>query len=293
MLKNYTGLYTALITPFTKEGAIDYKGFTKLINLQLQAKVNGVVVLGTTGELSTIKNAEVKNIINTAARIINRKIKLIVGISSNNTETSIKQSKQAEDLGADALLVASPSYNKPPQEGLYQHFKSIADSIDVPMILYNIQSRTAINIDIKTLLKLSKHKNIIGIKEASSDISQIINIISKVDKNFIILSGNDVLAYTTMCLGGHGLISVASNVLPSQLNDIVKECLMGNFIIARREYYKLYYLLNALSSISINPIPVKTILAHLGIIKEEFRLPLCRLTYSNKIKLIKIYNNVT
>lgn len=292
MPKNYSGLYTALITPFNKDKSVDYAALEKLINEQIEAEVDGLVILGTTGESPVISDTETEKIISLAVKISKHKTKIIVGAGSNNTESAIEKSKQAQNLGADAILSVNPYYNKPPQEGLYKHFKQIADSIDIPMILYNIKGRTAVNLEIETLLRLSQHKNIIGVKEASGDLSQIMDVINQVDDDFSILSGDDALTYPIMSLGGHGVISVTSNIFPREMKDIVWQCFTKNFEAAKQSHYKLYNFMNALLSFSSNPIPVKTILAHIGKIRDEFRLPLCQLEDSNKQKLIKIYNEI-
>ena len=292
MPKNYSGLYTALITPFNEDKSVDYVALEKLINEQIEAGVDGLVILGTTGESPVISDTEAEKIINLAVKISKRKTKIIVGAGSNNTESAIEKSKQAQNLGADAILSVNPYYNKPPQEGLYKHFKQIADSIDIPMILYNIKGRTAVNLEIETLLRLSQHKNIIGVKEASGDLSQIMDVINQVDDDFFVLSGDDALTYPIMSLGGHGVISVTSNIFPREMKDIVWQCFTNNFEAAKQSHYKLYNFMNALLSISSNPIPVKTILAHMDKIKEEFRLPLCPLDGDSKQKLIKIYNEI-
>jgi 4-hydroxy-tetrahydrodipicolinate synthase len=292
MPKNYSGLYTALITPFNEDKSVDYITLKKLIDEQIEANVDGLVILGTTGESPVISDTEAEKIISLAVKISKRKIKIIVGAGSNNTELAIEKSKQAQDLGADAILSVNPYYNKPPQEGLYKHFKQIADSINIPIILYNIKGRTAVNLETETLLRLSQHKNIIGVKEASGDLSQIMEVINQVDDDFFVLSGDDALTYPIMSLGGHGVISVTSNIFPREMKNIVWQCLTNNFEAAKQSHYKLYNFMNELLSISSNPIPVKTLLAHMGKIKDEFRLPLCRLEDSNRQKLIKTYNEI-
>ena len=293
MPSNYSGLYTALVTPFNEDKSVDYKSLEKLIDEQIQAKVDGLVILGTTGESPVINDIEAEKIISLAVKISKNTIKIIVGAGSNNTELAIKKSKQAQNLGADAILSVNPYYNKPPQEGLYKHFEQIADSIDIPMILYNIKGRTAVNLEIETLLRLSRHKNIIGVKEASGDLSQIMDVISQVDNDFFVLSGDDALTYPIMSLGGHGIVSVMSNIFPREMKNIVWQCFTNNFEAAKQSHYKLYNFMKALLSISSNPIPVKTILAHIGQIKEEFRLPLCQLGCDDKQKLIKIYTEIS
>ena len=289
MTKNFSGLYTALVTPFYSDKSIDYPSLKKLIDAQIEAGVNGLVILGTTGGSPIIGSMEAEEIIKFAVKTANSKIKIIVGTGTNNTRSSIEKSKKAEDLGADALLTVNPYYNKPTQDGLYQHFMQIADAISIPMILYNIKGRTAVNLETSTLLKLMQHPNIVGVKEASGDMSQVMDVIKSVDKDFFVLSGDDALTYSIMCLGGHGVVSVISNILPKEMKIIVQEASRGNIDIAKKHHYKLYDLMKALLSIASNPIPVKTLMAHLGMIEEEFRLPICRMNEKERSELIKVY----
>ena len=289
MSKNFTGLHTALVTSFYSDKSINYPSLEKLINEQIEGGVDGLVILGTTGGSPILNDDESEEIIKLAVKTANSKIKIIVGTGTNNTKTSVEKSKKAEALGADALLTVNPYYNKPTQDGLYQHFMEIADAINIPMILYNIKGRTAVNLETSTLLKLAKHPNIVGVKEASGDMSQIMDVIKNVDENFVVLSGDDALTYPMMCLGGHGVVSVISNVLPREMKNIVQEASNGNFDIARRHHYRLYDLMKALLSIASNPIPVKTLMAHLGKIQEEFRLPICRMGEKERNTLIKVY----
>jgi len=290
MNNNFSGVHTALITPFNQDKSVDYESLEILINEQIK-HVDGIVILGTTGESPTISPSESKQIIDLAVKIAKNKVKIIVGTGSNDTKTAQAKSKLAEDLGADAVLSVNPYYNKPTQKGMYQHFTEIANSINIPVILYNIKGRTSVNIDIDTLVKLTKHSNIIGVKEASGDLPQIMNVLNKVDHNFHVISGDDGLTYPIMCLGGAGVISVVSNIFPSEMKSLVQSCVNNNFIHARQIHYKLNNFMNALLSISSNPIPVKTILAYLGKIKEEFRLPLCSIESDAKRTLIQIYED--
>lgn len=289
MSKNFNGLYTALITAFHSDKSIDYPSLEKVINEQVEAGVDGVVILGTTGGSPILDDDESEEIIKFVVKIANSKIKIIVGTGTNKTKSSVEKSKKAEALGADAVMTVNPYYNKPIQEGLYQHFMQIANAINIPMILYNIKGRTAVNLETKTLLKLAKHPNIVGVKEASGDMSQIMDVIKSVDKDFFVLSGDDALTYPMMCLGAHGVISVISNVLPKEMKHIVQEVSAGNFDAAKKAHYKLLDLMKALLSIASNPIPVKTLMAYLGKINEEFRLPICSMGAKERDELIKIY----
>ena len=188
MSKNFNGLYTALITAFHSDKSIDYPSLEKVINEQVEAGVDGVVILGTTGGSPILDDDESEEIIKFVVKIANSKIKIIVGTGTNKTKSSVEKSKRAEALGADAVMTVNPYYNKPIQEGLYQHFMQIANAINIPMILYNIKGRTAVNLETKTLLKLAKHPNIVGVKEASGDMSQIMDVIKSVDTALLVLA---------------------------------------------------------------------------------------------------------
>ena len=289
MNKNFTGLFTALITPFNNDKSIDYISLEKLVTEQVEANVDGIVILGTTGESPVVGENESNEIIKVAVKIAKDKIKIIVGTGSNNTSQAIKKSIKAQELGADAILSVNPYYNKPPQEGMYQHFSQIADSVNIPIILYNIKGRTAINIETDTLVRLASHTNIIGVKEASGDLTQIMDVINNTPKDFFVLSGDDSLTLPLMSLGGHGVVSVISNIFPREMKNIVWQCFTNNFEVARQSHYRLLKFMNALLSVSSNPIPVKTILAYMEKIKEEFRLPLHALDNQKKKEIIQIY----
>jgi len=289
MNNQFIGLYTALVTPFNSDKSLDYNSLEILIKRQIENHVDGIVILGTTGENSAISDSEFKNIVQFTIDINKKKMKIIVGSGSNNTQKTLERSILARDLGADAIMLVTPYYNKPPQEGIYQHYIRIANSINIPILIYNVKSRTAVNLEIDTILRLSKHKNIVGIKEASGDLLQVMNLIHKTNQKFFVLSGDDSLAFSIMCLGGHGVVSVISNLLPNEMRSIVQQCLVGNYSLAQQNHYKLLDLMSILLSISSNPIPIKTLLAHFSIIKEEFRLPLYGLTDQQKKELIKVY----
>ena len=289
MSKKFSGLYTALVTPFNKDKSVDYASLERLISEQVEAAVDGVVILGTTGESPTIDEKEAAEIIKLAVKVTDGKIKVIVGAGCNDTKSAIEKSKKAQDLGADAVLSVNPYYNKPTQDGLYQHFMQIADSINIPILLYNIKGRTAVNLETKTLLKLAQHNNIVGVKEASGDMSQIMDVLKSVDKNFFVLSGDDALTYPIMCLGGHGVVSVISNIFPKEMKNMIWQIFTSNFDEAKKGHYQLYNFMNTLLSASSNPIPVKTLLAYLGKIQGEFRLPLCNISDEGRKELIKVY----
>ena len=221
MNKSFTGLFTALITPFNNDKSVDYISLEKLMTEQVESNVDGIVILGTTGESPVIDDNESSKIIELAVKIAKDKIKIIVGTGSNNTSQAIKKSIKAHELGADAILSVNPYYNKPPQEGMYQHFSQIADSVNMPLILYNIKGRTAVNIETDQLVRLANHTNIIGVKEASGDLTQIMNVMNNTPKDFFVLSGDDSLTLPLMSLGGHGVVSVISNIFPREMKNIV------------------------------------------------------------------------
>ena len=289
MCNDFSGLYTALITPFNKDKSVDYLTLRKLIDYQIRCKVNGLVILSTTGEGFSISDHETVEIITFIVKLTINKIKVIVGVGGNCTKDAIQKSKQAETLGADGILCIIPYYSQPTQNGIYEHFFQVAQSVNIPIILYNIKSRTHSNIEISTLLKLSKHKNIVGIKEASNDIIQIMNLIANANKDFTILSGNDLMTYLLMCAGGHGVVSVISNIFPKEVKTILLQCQSNNFHVAVKIHYKLQNLMTILMSLASNPIPIKTLLGSIKMIKEEFRLPLYNLDYNQKNKLTKVY----
>lgn len=285
-----SGCYTAIVTPFKKNLDIDYDGLRENIRFQIENKVDGVVPCGTTGESATLSMEEHKKVVDTVIDEANGKIKVIAGTGSNNTAEAIELTKHAKDAGADACLLITPYYNKPTQEGIYQHYKKIAEAVDIPLIPYNIKSRTGININADTTIRLSKIKGIIGIKEASGDLNQISTIISKSKTNFSVLSGDDALTLPIMALGGRGVISVVSNIMPSDVKALTDYCLSGNFEKAREIHYKLLNLIKAMF-VETNPAPVKYAM---NVLKENkgigmnaggLRLPLVEVSDASKEKI--------
>ncbi len=290
--KKFSGLHTALVTPFKENGEVDYDSFENLIDFQIEANVDGLVLLGTTGESPTIEKREREKVISMAVEKVKGALKIIVGTGTNYTKSTVERTKEAKDLGADAALVVNPYYNKPNQVGLYRHFMTVADSVDAPIMLYNIKGRTAVNIETSTLIKLSKHENIIGVKEASGDLIQVMDVISSVDKDFVVLSGDDVLTLPMMSLGAHGVVSVISNLLPREMKNIVLQC-FTNLESAKSSHFKLYDFMKLLLSLDTNPVPIKTILAKRGMIKEVFRLPMSPMGDEKEEMLFKAYNNIS
>ncbi|WPP48855.1 4-hydroxy-tetrahydrodipicolinate synthase [Catalinimonas niigatensis] len=277
MDKLFRGTYTAIITPFTNEGKIDWPAFEKLVEKQIASGVEGIVFVGTTGESPTLSHEEYKEILRWSVSTIKGRCQVIHGTGSNNTRESIELAAVAAEAGADGHLVINPYYNKPTAEGLYRHFTAIADAVDLPIIIYNIKARTAINLETDTLLRLAEHKNIVGVKEASGDIHQMMDVMRRTPDDFCVLVGDDALTLPFMACGGDGLISVVSNCLPHTTSDLVRDCLAGKWDKARTSYYGILDIMS-LSMMETNPIPIKAIMNQLGYCTSNIRLPLCEPT---------------
>jgi 4-hydroxy-tetrahydrodipicolinate synthase len=257
------------------------------VRFQIENGVHGLVPLGTTGESPTIKEEERKLIIKTVVDEVNGKIPVIVGTGTYSTEEAIRLSKEAQDLGADGLLVVAPYYNKPTQEGLYLHFKAISEAVDLPIIVYNIPGRTGVNVEVQTLVRLSQFDNIVAVKEASGNLAQVMDIIEALGDRITVLSGDDNLTLPIMALGGKGVISVISNLLPKPLVELVESALKGDFKKAKELHYHLLPLFKAVF-IETNPIPIKTMMNLVGMKAGPCRLPLCNMQPHNLEKVKKI-----
>ena len=280
----FTGVFTALVTPFTKTGEIDEPALRRLVDFQIKNKVQGLVPMGTTGESPTVSHEEHNKVIDIVIDQAKGRVPVIAGAGSNSTEEAIILSRHAKQAGAAATLQVAPYYNKPTQEGFYGHFTAIADAADLPLIVYNIPGRSAKNIENTTMLRLAQHKNIVGVKEASGDISQIMDLIMRKPADFIVLSGDDNLVFTIMALGGSGVVSVASNLIPAEMTAFVEYALRARWEQARETHYKLLPLFKAMF-IETNPIPIKAALAMKGMLEETYRLPMCPMEAANKEKL--------
>ncbi|HNW98948.1 MAG TPA: 4-hydroxy-tetrahydrodipicolinate synthase [Bacteroidales bacterium] len=287
MKKVFQGTYTAVITPFTNDNRTDWPAFERIIEQQIAGGVEGIVFMGTTGESPTLSEAEHAEILTRSAKIVNKRCQVIHGIGSNNTNTAITLAKEAAHAGADGLLAVVPYYNKPTQEGLLRHFTAIANTTDVPIIIYNIKGRTGINMETSTLLKLAEHKNIVAVKEASGDVSQMIDVINKTPGDFSVLVGDDGLILPFMACGGDGVISVISNCAPRATSDLVRICLRGDYQTAQRLFYRLLDIMKV-AFIESNPIPIKEIMSMLGYCSPNFRLPLCRASEGSMKKIAEI-----
>jgi dihydrodipicolinate synthase (EC 4.2.1.52) len=283
----FEGSIVALITPF-RGGEVDYQALENLIEFHINNHTDAILVCGTTGESPTLTFEEHEKVIEEAVRIARGRIKIIAGTGANATHEAIELSTHAQRVGADACLLVAPYYNKPTQEGLYRHFKAIAKEVSIPIILYNIPSRTGVEIAPETIYRLVKeHENIIGSKESTPNMDRISELKRLLGDNFTILSGDDSLTLPMMALGAKGVISVANNIMPREVKQMVDYALKGDFKKAREMHYYLYELFKVLF-IETNPIPVKTACWALGMCEKEFRLPLCEMKPENERKLISV-----
>lgn len=287
------GLYTALITPFNSEGKLDKDGLKENLQYQLRHNVDGIVILGTTGEDPTLTPHERRDIIEIALDQIEGKATLIVGTGSYSTAQTIEATKNAKAMGADAALIVTPYYNKPTQEGLFRHFSAICEAVSFPICIYNIQGRTGQNLETETLQKIMQLPSIIGIKEASGNIMQISDVIASTRKipHFSVLSGDDALTLPLVALGGHGIISVASNLLPGPMRKLVHAALQGDFATAREWHHKLLPFFRA-TFIETNPIPIKTAMQLSGMAAGLCRLPLCEMSSTHLDQIKNIINSL-
>ena len=277
----FTGAAVAIVTPFFSDGSVNYDELDKLIEYQIKNSTDAIVICGTTGEASTLSHEEHVDVIKHCVKTVNGRVPVIAGTGSNSTETAIYLSQEAEKAGADAVLLVTPYYNKATQKGLYVHFKDTADSISIPCILYNVPSRTGCNILPETAVKLAKEvDNIVAIKEACGNISQIAKLIQLADGSIDVYSGNDDQIVPIMSLGGLGVISVLSNVAPKQTHDICQACLDGDFKTASRLQLEALPLIDSLFS-EVNPIPVKKALNLMGFEAGPLRKPLTEMEEAN------------
>jgi 4-hydroxy-tetrahydrodipicolinate synthase len=277
------GCHTALVTPFNN-GKVCYSTFGDLIEEQLAAGVDGIVPAGTTGESPTLTVKEHKRVIESAVKVVNGRCKVIAGTGGNSTSEALELTQFARDAGADATLQVTPYYNKPTQEGLYRHFAAVADDGGLPVVLYNIPGRTCINIDLETIKRLDRNVNIVAIKEASGNIERVSWILENC--NLTVLSGDDAATLPFIAVGAQGVISVASNLIPAEIARLTHSMMNDNVVEARTLHFRFSKLFDALF-IETNPIPIKAAMAIKGMIKEEYRLPLCPMSDVNRKKLIE------
>jgi 4-hydroxy-tetrahydrodipicolinate synthase len=282
----FKGSYVAIVTPF-KDGKIDEKAYASMIEMHAAAGTDGIVPAGTTGESPTLSPEENEQLVDLTVRLVKGRMKVIAGTGSNSTAEAIEYTKAAEKSGADGALVVSPYYNKPTQKGLYEHFRAVAGSVKIPIIVYNIQSRTGVNVTTSTLARLAKDcPNITGVKEASGDLSQMSEVIEQCGPEFSVLSGDDALTLPLMAIGGHGIISVAANIIPADVKAMINAFNGGDIKKAQQLHHRMFPLVKTMF-VETNPIPVKAAMAMMGMITPEIRLPMTQPDGENAAKIKK------
>jgi 4-hydroxy-tetrahydrodipicolinate synthase len=286
------GCGTALVTPFQQNGSVDVEALRRLVRFQLQEGIHFLVPCGTTGETPTLEHGEYLDVIRIVLDEVKGRLPVIPGVTGNNTSKVVQEAQEIARFGVQAILSAAPYYNKPTQEGLYQHFKAIAESIDLPLVLYNVPGRTASNIEPATVARLARIPNIIGIKEASGSIAQQMDVLAQTPAGFRVLSGDDAFTFPLMALGGVGIISVASNEVPGPMSRLAQLLLDGRVEEARKLHFQLLPLMQA-NFIESSPIPVKAALAMMGLIHEVYRLPLVPMQPENRAKLERVLQTLS
>ena len=281
----FKGAITALVTPF-KDDWVDEGAFKRLIGFQIENGIDGLVPCCTTGESATLSYQEHDRVIELTIESAGKRVPVIAGTGSNSTSETIMLTKHAEKAGADAALLITPYYNKPTQQGLYEHYKRVAEEVSLPLILYNVPGRTGVNMLPETVARLSELKNIAGVKEATGDLKQVSDVIEFSRKGFCVLSGDDFTTLPLLSVGGHGVISVTSNVAPGAVAGMVRSFFEGNMEEARRLHFTLQKLHRSMF-IETNPIPVKTALSLMGMMEEELRLPLVKMQEANRNRLVQ------
>lgn len=287
----FSGVYTALVTPFTEDESIDEEALRELVEFQIAGGVAGIVPMGTTGESPTVTHDENIDVIRIVAEQANGRVAIIAGTGSNSTAEAVRMTRLAADVGATATLQVAPYYNKPTPEGHYRHFTTIADSTDLPVMVYNIPGRTAKNIDTDTMARLAEHPRIAAVKEASGVMAQVMDVCQRTPDDFDVLSGDDNLTLPILSLGGSGVVSVASNVAPRMMVRLVEAALAGDYQAARSQHYRLLPLFQGVF-LQTNPIPIKRMLAHRKMIREVYRLPLTALSTDDAARIDRIVDSV-
>jgi 4-hydroxy-tetrahydrodipicolinate synthase len=281
----FSGTFTALVTPFRND-EVDVEALENMVEFQIQHGVSGLVPCGTTGETPAMSEEEDRVVVETVVRVTAGRVPVVAGTGSNSTDMAIKYTKMAQEVGANGSLQVAPYYNKPTQEGLYRHFAAIAESTELPLILYNIPGRTSVTISAETMARLAEIPNIVGVKDSTLSMNMISDVISLCGEEFDVLSGDDPMTLPLISLGGVGVISVASNVAPGAVSDMVNALLSGDFERGRELHYELLPLFRALF-VETNPIPVKTAASLLGLCSDEMRLPLIPMSGENLRRLQK------
>lgn len=279
------GCGTALVTPFKSDGLVDEPALRALVQWQVESEIDFLVPCGTTGETPTLTRDEWLRVIHITIEAARGRVPIVAGATSNSTKDAVEKAKTVASIrGVDAILTASPYYNKPTQEGQFQHFKAMAEAVDKPIVLYNIPGRTAANIEPATLARLAEIKNIVAVKEASGNITQIAEVFNAVPEDFLVFSGDDAMTLPVIALGGVGIISVASNEIPREMAKLTRSALANDWDTARRIHRKFLPLMQA-NFMETNPLPVKAVLAMMGKIEENYRLPLLPMQKQTRAKL--------
>jgi 4-hydroxy-tetrahydrodipicolinate synthase len=286
------GCGTALITPFSQDGAVDETALRNLVAWQVESGIDFLIPCGTTGETPTLSHDEWLHVIDVTIEVVAGRVPIMAGATSNSTQEAVAKAKEVSSRpGVDAILTASPYYNKPTQEGQYRHFKAIAEAVDKPIILYNVPGRTSANIEPATLARLSEVPNIAGVKEASGNITQIAEVLNLVPETFLVFSGDDAITLPLIALGGVGIVSVASNEIPREMAEMTRAALANDWQTARTLHRKYFPLMQA-NFIESNPLPAKAVLAMMGKIQEIYRLPLLPMRRDTRSKLQKVATDV-
>ena len=286
----FTGSLVAIVTPFRK-GKIDEQAFGALIEWQIANGTNGIVPCGTTGESATLSFEEHNRVVELTVEVVNRRVPVIAGTGSNSTDEAIALTRHAKQAGADGALLITPYYNKPTQEGLYRHYKAVAEAVDLPLVLYNIPGRTGVNMLPATVARLSVIKNVVGVKEGSGSVQQASDIVQTCGERLTLLAGDDALTLPMMAIGGKGVITVTANIVPTDMANLVKAFATGKIEEAQKIHFKLSPLFAALFY-ETNPIPVKEALGMMGKIDPELRLPLCAMAADTREKLASVLKDM-
>jgi 4-hydroxy-tetrahydrodipicolinate synthase len=287
----FTGCGTAMVTPFRGDGTLDEETLRKLIARQMEAGIDFLVPCGTTGESPTLTHEEHVRVVEITVEMAKGRVPVLAGAGGYNTAEVIAMARELAALGVDGILSVTPYYNKPTQEGLYQHYRAIAEAVHLPIILYSVQGRTGINIEPATVVRLAAIRNIVGIKEASGSIAQMAAILNAVPEDFVVLSGDDAITLPLVALGGRGVISVVSNEIPAEMSEMVRLALRGN-IWGAREIHRRFHPLMEVNFVESNPGPVKTAMAEMGLLEPVWRLPLVAPKRENRERIVNVLNSL-
>jgi len=279
----FQGVYTAIVTPFSADGHVDYRSLDALVDFQIENGVDGIVPVGTTGESPTLDTQEHIEVIRRVAQRVGGRVQVIAGTGANSTAEALELTEAARDIGVDGTLQVTPYYNRPTDAGIIRHFQLIAD-IGLPVMLYNVPGRTGRELSIEAIVALAEHPNIVAVKEAAGSVDRVSQILSRLP-DMAVFSGDDPLTLPMMTVGARGVVSVASNAIPDRVTQIVQLALAGDFVGARQVHLENHALFQALLSLDVNPLPIKTALAMMGLIQEVFRLPMCRMDEDKRERL--------